>query len=511
MDRDLASVQEVRELLKKAKEAEEILKDMSQSQVDGIVENMAKEGYNHAAELARMAVEETGFGVYEDKIIKNRFATEHLANFIRDMKTVGIIAEYPGKKMVEIAAPMGVVAGIVPSTNPTSTAMYKAIISVKSRNTIVLSPHPSAVKCTMRAAEIVHRAAVAAGAPEGVVGCMSIPTMEGTHELMHHPITSVILATGGSAMVKAAYSAGKPAFGVGPGNVPAFIERSADIKKAVRDIFTSKTFDNGTICASEQAIVTEHVIKEEVIREIRRQGGYFLSPAEADQLAKAVVQPRGGLNPQIVGQPAVKIAAMAGLAVPDGTRVLVAPQGGVGKDYPLSMEKLSPILAFYAEENWEQACERCIELLNFGGIGHSLVIHSQNEQVIREFAFKKPVFRILVNTPSSQGAIGYSTGLDPALTLGCGTWGGSITSDNVTPLHLINKKRLAYGIRDVAPSLRAATVAPASVYGAPDRRPGATMLPQISERDIAQIVDKYLSRCVHCHRCGGTGACVCQN
>ena len=287
---------------------------------------------------------------------------------------------------------------------------------------------------------------MAAGAPQGVVGCLTLTTKEATDELMHHKLTAVILATGGSAMVKAAYSAGKPAYGVGPGNVPAFIERTADIPQAVTDILASKTFDNGTICASEQSIIADAPIAEQVIAELKRQGGYFLTETEVPLLEKTVMLPAGGVNPKVVGQSPKVIAEMAGIAIPEKTRVLMARLSGVGKKYPLSAEKLCPVLAFYTEADWQKACERCYELLEFGGIGHSLVIHSQNDRVIREFALKKPVFRILVNTPSSQGAIGLTTGLAPALTLGCGTWGGSITADNVGPLHLINRKRLAYSL-----------------------------------------------------------------
>ena len=325
---------------------------------------------------------------------------------------------------------MGVVIGLVPTTNPTSTVIYKALIALKARNSIVFSPHPRAAKCTLEAARIMEEAAQSAGAPRGVVNCLTLTTKEATDELMHHPLTAVILATGGSAMVKAAYSAGKPAYGVGPGNVPAFIERTADVPKAVSDILASKTFDNGTICASEQAIIVEEVIAEQTIAELQRQGGYFLSDQELPLIESTVILANGGVNPKVVGQSPKVIAEMAGIKIPAGTRVLIGRLNGVGKKFPLSAEKLCPVLAFYVDKDWQQACERCFELLKYGGIGHSLVIHSQNQAVIMEFAMKKPVFRILVNTPSSQGAIGLTTGLTPALTLGCGTWGGSITADN---------------------------------------------------------------------------------
>ncbi|MBC7084288.1 MAG: acetaldehyde dehydrogenase (acetylating) [Firmicutes bacterium] len=446
LDTDLQSIQEARDAVRRAAEARAKLASLTQEQVDRIVAKMAEAGRANARALAKMAVEETGFGVYEDKITKNLFASERVYEAIRDLKTVGIIRCDPSRRLAEIAEPVGLIVALVPSTNPTSTVIYKSLISLKARNPIVFSPHPSARRCSCQAAQVMADAAAAAGAPRGAIQCLVHPTKQATDELMHHPDTALILATGGSAMVKAAYSAGKPAYGVGPGNVPAFIERTADIKKAVSDIFASKTFDNGTICASEQAIVTESVIESQVVEEVRAQGGYFLTDAEAAALSKIVVTSGGNINPSIVGRSAETIARMAGISVPDGTRVLVARLAGVGPEYPLSREKLSPILAFYVEPDWLAACERCIELLNFGGIGHSLVIHSRNPAVIREFAMKKPVFRILVNTPSSQGAIGATTGLDPALTLGCGTWGGSITADNVGPLHLVNVKRVAFGL-----------------------------------------------------------------
>ncbi|MCX6639618.1 MAG: acetaldehyde dehydrogenase (acetylating) [bacterium] len=444
MDRDLSSVQEVRDLLARAEAALPALKALSQKDVDRITAAMAEAGYQSAERLAKMAVEETGFGRYEDKVIKNRFATRELLKYVAPLKTVGFISDDPGTKVHKIAEPMGVVAAIIPSTNPTSTAMYKAIIAIKGRNAIVFSPHPAAVRCTIEACNVVAAAAERAGAPKGSILCMSIPEMSGTQELMKHPITKVILATGGTALVRAAYSSGKPAFGVGPGNVPAFIERSADVRKAVKDITVSKTFDYGTVCASEQSIIADRPVKDEVIAELKRNMAYFCTTDEIGMLEKLMIKPGGSLNSAVVGQPAWRIAEMAGFAVAKETSMLVVPLGGVGKKYPLSIEKLSPVICFYEADGWEQGCERCLEILNFGGIGHSLVIHSRDEAIIREFALKKPVFRVLVNTPATHGAIGFTTGLEPALTLGCGTWGGSSTSDNVTPLHLINLKRLAY-------------------------------------------------------------------
>lgn len=448
-DKDLRSIQEVRILVEKAKIAQIELKKKSQAEIDRIVKAMADIAFKESEKLAKMAVEETGFGIYEDKIIKNQFASKTLYEFIKDIKTVGIINEDKENRLLDIAMPVGVIAGIIPSTNPTSTAIYKALISIKAGNAIIFSPHPSAVDCISETARVLYEKAVEEGAPEGIIGCMTIPTLEGTNELMKHKDISLILATGGAAMVKAAYSSGTPALGVGPGNVPAFIERSADISIAVKRILQSKTFDNGTICASEQAIVTENCIKSQVQSELVKQGAYFLNNEETEKVSRSIQREDGSLNSKIVGQSAMKIAKMSGVEVPSNTRVLVGEQVGVGKEYPFSREKLSPLLAFYSEENWEKACERCIELLEYGGLGHSLAIHSKDEKIIHEFALKKPVSRILVNTPASHGAIGATTKLAPSLTLGCGAGGGSATSDNVSPLHLLDIKKMVYGIKDV--------------------------------------------------------------
>lgn len=444
MDNAALSVKQADDMMKAAYESQKILAGFDQAKIDRIVEAMAKVGYENARSLAFMAVKESKIGVAEDKIIKNQFATKNLVDYIRNMRTVGIIREDAENGIVEIAAPMGVVVGIVPTTNPTSTIMYKAIIAIKSRNTIVFSPHPRAVQCSMEAARLMEEAAVAAGAPKGIINCLSICTREATDALMHHPKAAVILATGGSAMVKAAYSSGTPALGVGPGNVPAFIERTADIADAVEKILSSKTFDNGTVCASEQAIIAEDVVADKVIAELKARGAYFVSGADRQALEKTVIQPNGGVNPKVVGQSPKTIAELAGIQIPEGTRVMVAFEDGVGKNHPLSAEKLCPVLAFYKVKDWMEACELCFELLEYGGLGHTLSIHTKNDQIVREFGLEKPVNRILVNTPSSQGAIGYTTGLAPSLTLGCGTMGGSITSDNVTPMHLINIKRIAY-------------------------------------------------------------------
>lgn len=475
-DYDLISIQEARDIARKAKAAQQLFAEFSEEKIDQIVAAMAEAGKANAEWLAKMAVEETKFGVFEDKITKNVFASTNVYNYIKDMKTVGVIKEDTQQKIAEVAAPVGVIMGIVPSTNPTSTAIYKSLIALKAGNGIVFSPHPSAARCTFAAAQVMHEAAVKAGAPEGIVGCLTKTTMAATDALMHHDDIAVILATGGSAMVKAAYSAGKPAYGVGPGNVPAFIERTADIRQAVADIIRSKTFDNGTICASEQAVIADEPIKDQVIAEMKAQGAYFLNKDEVALVTRVVMTPRGGMNAALVGRSAGVIAEKAGIKVPEGTRVLMAPLDGYGPEFPLSYEKLTTVLGFYTVKDWHEACLLSIELLKIGGVGHSFVIHTQDEAVAREF-IRKPVFRILVNTPSALGAIGYTTGLAPSLTLGCGTWGGSSTSDNVTPLHLINIKRQAYGLKQADP-------APVQQFGAG----------RFSQENIAEVVKAVLAQ-----------------
>ena len=443
--RDLRSIQEARTLAARAREAQQkTLAGFSQEQVDRVVDAMAEAARREAEPLARLAHEETGFGNVKDKTTKNLFSATDVHAYIRPLRTVGILREDKETRVVEIAEPMGVVAAIIPSTNPTSTAIYKALISVKARNAVVMSPHPSARRCIQQSMEVMHRAAVGAGLPPEALTCLSEVTIEGTQELMRCRDTGVILATGGVGLVRAAYSSGKPAYGVGPGNVPAYIEKTADVKKAVRDVINGKTFDYGTLCSSEQSIVCDEAIREAVIAEVKANGGYFLSEAETAAVSRVVVTPQRLANPEIVGKPAPYIAEKAGIKVPPETRVLVAPLAGVGREHPLSIEKLSPVLAFYVVKDWHEGCERCLQLLRYGGTGHTLGIHSRDDAVIREFALKKPVFRIVANTQTSMGATGYTTGLAPSMSLGCGAYAGNITSDNITPLHLINIKRLAY-------------------------------------------------------------------
>jgi acetaldehyde dehydrogenase (acetylating) len=365
------------------------------------------------------------------------------------MKTVGVIARHEDRKVVEIAEPFGVVAGVVPSTNPTSTAIYKILISLKARCPIVLSPHPSAARCITRVAEVMCEAACKAGAPEGVINWMTTVSLEGTQELMKAREVAVILATGGMGLVRAAYSSGKPAYGVGPGNAPCFIERTANVAKAVEDIITGKTFDYGVLCSSPNSVILDEPIAQEAKREFQKRGGYFLSAAESDLLAKTLVTPQRLPNPKMVGKSAMVVAELAGIKAPDGTRVLIAELAGVGRDYPLSIEKLCPVLSSYIVRDWQEGCERSMQILRYGGMGHTMSIHSENEKVIMEFGLRKPAFRISVNTPSTFGSIGLTTGLDPSMTLGCGGWGGNITSDNISPKHLLNIKRLAWELRRV--------------------------------------------------------------
>ena len=445
-ERDPGAV-EARHLAERAYEALPRLAELTQDQVDAIVDAMAAAAAVEAEALAAAAVGETGYGVIADKIQKNLFAARDIHRFIRPMRTVGVIRRLDRQRVVEIAEPFGVVAAIVPSTNPTSTAIYKLLIAIKARCPIVLSPHPAAAGCVNRTATLMERAARDAGMPAGGIGCLSEISIQATQELMKHRRVAVILATGGMGLVRAAYSAGKPAYGVGPGNAPAYIERTADIGKAVADIVTGKTFDNGLLCSSENAVVVDAAIHGKVRRAFEAEGGYFLRPREAAALADLLVTPQRLPNPECVGRDAGTIAGKAGLTVPRGTRVLIAPLDGVGRDYPLSIEKLCPVLAYYVVDDWRAGCERCKEILRYGGMGHTMSIHSRDDAVILEFGLKKPAFRIVVNTPTTLGAIGMTTGLDPSMTLGCGGWGGNITSDNISPRHLLNIKRLAYETR----------------------------------------------------------------
>ena len=444
LDKDLAARQEARTLAKESQAAQQILSGFSQEQLDQIVEAAAAAFAREARTLAEMAVRETGFGNAEDKTTKNRFASETVLSAIRDMKTVGVLKERPEEKLWEIGVPMGVIAAIVPSTNPTSTVCYKALIALKAGNTIVFSPHPKALGCTRRAAEIVAKAAEAAGAPKGSVLCLSIPSLEGCRELMSAPETRLILATGGPAMVRSAYSSGKPAIGVGAGNGPAYIHHSADLSQALRCILKSKSFDNGTVCASEQSIIVEDAMEERVRTEAGKLGFYFMDETQAGSLAKLLFRPNGTLSPEVVGKDATLLAKMAGFSVPFGTKVLVAREEEAGPTRPYSMEKLCPVLAFYVEPNEDAVLKKVVKVLSHEGSGHTFAIHAGDKALIRRFALRVPVSRFLVNTPAALGGIGATTGLFPALTLGCGAVGGSASSDNISPMNLINIRRVAW-------------------------------------------------------------------
>jgi acetaldehyde dehydrogenase (acetylating) len=472
-DRDLASMAEARALARRAKQAQAQIAELSQERIDAIVDAMAAAVTPQCEALAQLAVEETGYGVVADKIQKNLFSAERVYRFIRPMRTVGVLQRLEDRKIIEIAEPFGVVAAIVPSTNPTSTAIYKILIALKARCAIVISPHPSAVRCITRVAEIMNAAARGAGAPDGSINWMTTVTLEGTQELMKSRDVAVILATGGMGLVRAAYSSGKPAYGVGPGNAPCYVESSADTKKAASDIVIGKTFDNGLLCSSPNSVVVDAGIAEEVKRELIAFGAYFLNPAEIDAVTRVLVTPQRLPNPMVVGRPAVFIAEKAGIAIPPATRVLVAPLAGVGRDYPLSIEKLCPVLSWYVVQDWREGCERCKEILRYGGMGHTMSIHSRNDQVILEFGLKKPAFRIVVNTPTTHGSVGMTTGLDPAMTLGCGGWGGNITSDNISPKHLLNIKRVAYELVPAQGAARPGTGTPSGSGSRLDQPPRA--------------------------------------
>jgi acetaldehyde dehydrogenase (acetylating) len=443
-DKDLRSIQQARQMVLQAREAQKIWGFATQVEVDRVCEAMAEAAYGAAERLGRMAATETGFGVPEHKKIKNQFASKTVWESIKDVKTVGIVKKDEAKKLYQIAWPMGVIAALTPSTNPTSTVMNKVLMAIKARNAIIIAPHPSAVNCCVETAQLMNQAAVSAGAPEGLIHCMSEVTLQGTDELLSHKYTALILATGGGPMVRAAHSKGKPAYGVGPGNVPVYVDRSADLEKAARYITNSKAFDFSTICATEQAVVADRPIASRLKELMQAQGAYWVSPQEADLLRTTLFYPDGGINPKSVGKSPQYLGALAGFQVPESARILVADLYSVGRDEPLSREKLTTVLGFYIADGWEAGCDRCLELINFGGRGHSLIIHATNEEIIYAFGLEKPVFRIGVNTMGTLGMIGYTTGISPSLTLGSGGVGGAITGDNIDVHHLYNLKRMAF-------------------------------------------------------------------
>ena len=477
-DTNLVAQQEVRDAVEAAHRAFEAVAKFDQGKIDKICEAMASAALKDAARLGQLAHEETGFGKPEDKREKNRFAAEDVWNYFRNLKTVGVVNATDS--IVEIASPRGVVAAIIPSTNPTSTAIFKIIIAIKSRNSIVLSPHPSAARCIGESARVMREAGVREGLPTEAIYCIQNPTIEGTEALMKHKRTAVILATGGIGLVRAAYSSGKPAFGVGPGNVPVFIEKTADVQKAVSDILTSTCFDNGTICASEQSVVVDSSIAAAVREQFKSQGGYFLRGAEADAVGGILLTPERTLNPSIVGKSADFIANLAGITVPNGTRCLIADTAGVGRDFPWSIEKLSPTLAFFVVDGIEEGAQRCEEILRFGGMGHTAGMHTKSREAAIRYGEQMPASRVIINSPTTHGAIGFSSDLAPSMTLGCGSWGGNVTSDNVSPIHLMDIKRVAFETKPVS-AARPAQAARAA-------------RPTPKREQIAAIVDEFLSR-----------------
>ena len=449
--KDLQSRQQVRDLLEAAEAAQKKLRQLDQQTIDRIVCAMAEAGKAHAAELANAAVEETGFGNAADKTEKNRFASETLWDAVKDLKTVGILKKNNETRVWDVAVPVGVIAAIVPSTNPTSTVIYKSIIALKGGNAIVFSPHPGARSCTVMAARLIAEAAEKAGCPAGAIGCVTISSMDAVQELMRHDTTALILATGGGAMVKAAYSSGTPAIGVGAGNGPAYLHPSCDLPKAVSQIVRSKTFDNGTVCASEQSIIVHRSMAADLEKELLAHGCCILSDAESKQLAAKLFRENGTMNPKIVGKTAAEIAAMAGLgAEAKRAKVLLARETDAGLQYPYSMEKLCPVLGLFTVENEEEALALSCRILQHEGSGHTFVIHCKDNRVVERFANQIPVSRFLVNTPAALGGIGATTGLFPAFTLGCGAVGGSSSSNNIGPLDLINIRRVAWGNKDAS-------------------------------------------------------------
>ena len=454
LDKDLAARQEARALCRQAEQAQKILSGFPQEKLDEIVEAVAKAFSATAVELAELAAGETGFGNVTDKVTKNRFASETVAQRIRGQKCVGVLKEEPREKLWEVGVPVGVICGIVPSTNPTSTVCYKSLIALKSGNAIVFSPHPKAISCTLRAAKIVAEAAEKAGAPNGAVSCLSLASMAGCQELMGAREVRLILATGGPGMVKAAYSSGKPAIGVGAGNGPVYIHHTADVKRALACILKSKTFDNGTVCASEQSIIVERPMEEKVRSAAKDMGFYFMGREEAGKLEKILFRPNGVLNPEIVGREAVRLAEMAGFSVPQGTKILVAREEQAGPNYPYSMEKLCPVLAFYVMDSEDAVLAKVVEVLQHEGAGHTFAMHAENRDAVEKFAKVVPVSRFLVNTPAALGGIGATTNLFPALTLGCGAVGGSSSSNNIGPLDLVNIRRVAWGMEEQQPQVQ---------------------------------------------------------
>lgn len=489
-DLDLRSIQEARRLAVQCREAQRTFAFAEQAEVDRICAAMAEAAYRESARLGQLAHEETGYGVVRHKQIKNEFASKTVWESIRDIKTTGVIHRDDRRKVVEIAWPVGVIAALTPSTNPTSTAIYKVLIAVKARNGIVVAPHPAARASTYEAVRVMVEAGEAAGMPKGLVACMQNITLEGTQELMRHYAVSLILATGGSGMVRAAHSVGKPAIGVGPGNVPVYVDRSADVVKAASDIVNSKAFDCSVICSTEQCVVADKPIADQLREEMKKNGAYWLPAEDIPAIEKLLFSAPGVMNPKAVGKTPQQLAQMAGIAVPGWARVLVVDLKGVGREHPLSGEKLTTVLGFMVEDGWRAGCERCIQLLKYGGDGHSLVIHARDEEVILAFGIEKPAFRIIVNSWGTMGAIGATTGVVPAMTLAPGGIGGAVISDNITTTHLMNVKRLAYEINPPPPA--AYTLAPDVQQASGGAAAPASV--ELSNAEIEEIVRRILTQ-----------------
>jgi len=483
MDRDLLSIQEARDLANAAYQAQLIWSHASQEEVDRICSAMADAAYRESGRLGLLAHQETGYGIAAHKKLKNELGSRVVWESIKNVPTVGVIRHDESRKIYEIAWPVGAIAALTPSTNPTSTAMYKILSAVKARNAIIIAPHPSAARCTYETSFLMAQAAEKAGAPPHLVNCMQNISLPGTQELMRHKRVHLILATGGSAMVKAAHSVGKPAYGVGPGNVPVYVDRSADIEKAARYIVASKSFDCSTICSTEQAVIADKPIARKLEELMKAEGAYFADEGQTELLRRTLFKPDGQMNTESVGKTAQTVAAMAGFSIPQSARIIVCRLTQTGKDEPLSREKLTTVLGWYEEDGWEAGCDRSIEMIMFGGRGHTQIIHATNQDVIMAFGLEKPVFRILVNTMGTLGAVGLTTGLMPSMTLGSGGEGGSITGDNITVHHLYNVKRLAYEI-EPPPSAVIGAV-PQTVTAA-----NADKLEEVVRRVVQEIINQ---------------------
>ena len=496
LDHDLQSIQEARAAAVAARDAQRQFAHASQAEVDRVCAAMAAAAEAHAERLGQMAAAETGYGVPEHKTLKNLLASRVLWESIKDIPTVGVIRHDAQKRVYDIAWPMGVVAALTPSTNPTSTTIFKILIAVKARNGVIVAPHPSAAKCSLEAARVMIEAGVQAGMPAGLVACLTKVSLPGTQELMRHRYVALILATGGSEMVKAAHSVGKPAYGVGPGNVPVYVDRSADLRRAARYIVGSKAFDHSVICATEQAVIADRPIAAQLAELMQAEGAYFVDEAQKKALGALLFSQGHLINPKAVGKSPQQLAQMCGISVPASARILVARLNSVGRDEPLSGEKLTTVLGWYEADGWEAGCDRSIELINYGGRGHSLVIHAQDDNVIMRFGLEKPVFRILVNTLGTLGATGMTTGVMPSMTLGPGGYGGAITGDNITVHHMYNVKRLAYELNPppAAALVPGATDDPSQLqrlapsgHGAPTAGLDADRLDDLVRRVLAEL------------------------